>query len=84
MTKAKQPDSRAAAKAEREQRWRDEVELWAKCGLTQAEFCRRRSLSVGAFRWWVRELKRRGPRKRRKHRAGSARKSAATPRVRRS
>ena len=84
MTKTKRPDSRAAAKADREQRWRAEVELWTECGLSQAEFCRRRSLSVGAFRWWVQELKRRGQKKRTNQRSGSRQKSAKAARVRRS
>lgn len=32
--------------------WRGLVEEWSRSGLTQAEFCRRRRLSVASFRWW--------------------------------
>lgn len=32
---------------------------YARSGLTIADFCRRERLTVGAFRWWRRELARR-------------------------
>jgi len=32
--------------------WRGLVEEWSRSGLTQAEFCRRRRLSLPSFRWW--------------------------------
>jgi len=38
--------------------WRGLVEEWSRSGLTQAEFCRRRRLSVPSFRWWKARFRR--------------------------
>ena len=29
---------------------------WKRSGLSQAEFCRRRGIKIGAFGWWKRQL----------------------------
>ena len=39
--------------------WRDVLARWGRSGLTQAEYCRRRGLSIGTFRWWRHALARR-------------------------
>lgn len=39
--------------------WRDVFARWERSGLTQAEFCRRRGVSITRFRWWRYDLKRR-------------------------
>ena len=36
--------------------WQKHLARWAKSGLTQAEYCRRRELSAAAFGWWRRQL----------------------------
>lgn len=38
--------------AQRAERWRKFVLAWEASGLSQAEFCRRRKVSVHTFRWW--------------------------------
>ena len=42
---------------DRAKRWRSEVDAWERSGLSQAEFCRRRAIRLGAFGWWKRRLK---------------------------
>ncbi len=39
--------------------WRRRIKEWANSGLTQAEFCRQRKLSLPSFSWWKWELTRR-------------------------
>lgn len=43
--------------ADRAKRWRRLVAAWARSGLSQSEFCRRRGVKLGAFGWWKRRLK---------------------------
>ena len=41
---------------ERARYWAKLVAAWRRSGLSQADFCRRRDIQVGAFRWWKRQL----------------------------
>lgn len=41
----------------RSEYWRDQSEEWELSGVTQAEFCEERGLSLPAFRWWRWKLK---------------------------
>ena len=41
----------------RSEYWRDQSEDWEISGLTQAEFCSERGLSLPGFRWWRWKLK---------------------------
>jgi len=50
--------------------WTQLVGAWAKSGLTQAEFCRRRSVKTVTFAWWKRKL--RGTANRGQHRTYGA------------
>jgi len=52
-------DTRKAAAAEREARWRTVVVEWSRSGLSQAAFCAQRALPVKRFYWWRNELARR-------------------------
>jgi hypothetical protein len=45
--------------SERAEYWRRLLEAWEQSGLSQAEFCRRRGVTVGTFSWWKHRL--RGP-----------------------
>ena len=36
--------------------WSDLVAAWSQSGLSQAEFCRHRSVNGGTFVWWKRQL----------------------------
>ena len=40
--------------------WLDHIQQWQQSHLTQCEYCRQRDLSVTAFRWWRRQLIRKG------------------------
>ena len=42
---------------DRARHWRGLVDAWAGSGLSQAEFCRRRSVKAVTFGWWKRRLK---------------------------
>ncbi len=42
----------------RSEYWRDQSEDWESSGLTQADFCAERGLSLPALRWWRWKLKR--------------------------
>ena len=48
-----------STKQQRERYWRKIMRQWEQSGQTQAEYCRRQSLSLAAFGWWRSELKRR-------------------------
>jgi hypothetical protein len=50
MAKTKKKTSRAAY-------WQKHIFQWSESGLTQAEYCRRNKLSVAAFNWWKRNLR---------------------------
>jgi len=50
--------------------WGRLLKEWARSGLSQAEFCRRRGLNAGTWAWWKRQL------------TGPARSPRATPRSR--
>ena len=41
----------------RSEYWRDQSEDWESSGLTQADFCVERGLSLPAFSWWRWKLK---------------------------
>lgn len=41
---------------ERGKYWQGILAEWSRSGLNQAEFCRRRDIPVGNFRWWKRQL----------------------------
>ena len=41
---------------ERGKYWRGILAEWSRSGLSQAEYCRRRDIPVGNFRWWKRQL----------------------------
>jgi hypothetical protein len=46
--------------------WRGVIGRWQRSGLSQAEYCRKTSLSPGSFRWWkyritIRDERRRAP-----------------------
>jgi hypothetical protein len=43
--------------ADRARHWQRLVEAWARSGLSQLEFCRRRGVKLGAFGWWKRRLR---------------------------
>ena len=43
---------------ERARYWADLVAAWARSGLSQAEFCRRRGIKAVNFAWWKRRLER--------------------------
>ena len=36
--------------------WADVLDAWRKSGLSDEEFCRRRSLRLARFRWWRKRL----------------------------
>ena len=40
--------------------WLKHIQQWQQSHSTQCEYCRQRDLSVTAFRWWRRELVRKG------------------------
>ena len=40
--------------------WLEHILQWQQSHSTQSEYCRRRDLSITAFRWWRRELVRKG------------------------
>ena len=40
--------------------WLEHIRQWQQSHSTQSEYCRRRDLSVTAFRWWRGELIRKG------------------------
>jgi len=42
-----------------ERKWRQLLAAWARSGLTQVAFCRKRGIAVASFGWWKRELARR-------------------------
>ena len=41
---------------DRTEYWRRFVTAWEKCGLSQAEFRRRRSIEAVSFGWWKQKL----------------------------
>lgn len=41
---------------ERGKYWRDIITEWSRSGLSQAEYCRRKDIQIGNFRWWKRRL----------------------------
>ena len=49
-------------KVERERKWREHVRAWRKCGLSQADYCRRHALQQADFSWWKSEIARRDER----------------------
>ncbi len=55
-----QRSTRPGESQPRSEYWRDQSEDWESSGLTQAEFCEERGLSLPAFRWWRWKLKREG------------------------
>jgi hypothetical protein len=40
--------------------WLEHIRQWQQSHSTQCEYCRQRDLSITAFRWWRRELVRKG------------------------
>jgi hypothetical protein len=50
MAKTKKKTSRAVY-------WQKHISQWSESGLSQAEYCRRKKLSVAAFNWWKRHLR---------------------------
>ncbi len=46
----------AKKKSSREDLWRRRLAQWKRSGLSQAEFCRRKEISVATFRWWKQKL----------------------------
>ena len=52
-----QRSSRPEDSQPRSEYWRDQSEDWEISGLTQADFCSERGLSLPAFRWWRWKLK---------------------------
>ena len=40
--------------------WLEHIRQWQQSHSTQSEYCRQRDLSITAFRWWRRELVRKG------------------------
>ncbi|MHC4680423.1 MAG: IS66 family insertion sequence element accessory protein TnpA [Planctomycetota bacterium] len=38
--------------------WQKHISQWSESSLTQAEYCRRNSLSAAAFHWWKGQLRR--------------------------
>lgn len=53
--------------SDRAKYWERLVAAWARSGLSQAEFCRRRGVKAVTFAWWKRQL--RGGRKKVRRRA---------------
>jgi hypothetical protein len=41
--------------------WHKHVQQWGRSGATQVQYCKEHKLSVSAFRWWRRKLKRELP-----------------------
>ena len=57
---AKKRPSESASAPQQEPRsayWRRQLDACSASGLTQAEFCRRRGLSLASLRWWKWKLK---------------------------
>ena len=52
-----QRSSRPGETQPRSEYWRDQSEDWEGSGVTQADFCEERGLSLPAFRWWRWKLK---------------------------
>ncbi len=52
-----QRSSRPGESQPRSEYWRDQSEDWESSGLTQADFCAERGLSLPAFSWWRWKLK---------------------------
>jgi len=46
--------------SQRGQYWLGHIQQWRKSNTTQCEYCRNRDISVTAFRWWRRQLIRKG------------------------
>ena len=53
-----QRSTRPGESQPRSEYWRDQSEDWESSGMTQADFCEERDLSLAAFRWWRWKLRR--------------------------
>ena len=48
--------SKAAGDEQKKTYWQEHIKAWRQCGLSQAHYCKLRSLALSTFQYWRRKI----------------------------